>query len=212
MSSSRPDRRARDTRRQRRPPVATAGHAAMDEDTADGRLSGEGMEFSVPTGLQLCTTFEALDLKPDLLRGVYAYGFEKPSAIQQRAIRPILSGRDVIAQAQSGTGKTATFSIGILNRIDTNSRECQALILSPTRELAIQSESVVKTLGAFMSVKAHCCIGGKSVGEDIRVLEAGVHVVSGESRVVHLVEEVLSGLCDSKAMTRFLCRYAGACV
>jgi translation initiation factor 4A len=58
-----------------------------------------------------------MELKPDLLRGVYAYGFERPSAIQQRAIMPIITGRDVIAQAQSGTGKTATFSISILQRV-----------------------------------------------------------------------------------------------
>jgi len=69
-------------------------------------------------------------------------GFEKPSAIQQRAIKPIVSGRDVIAQAQSGTGKTATFSIGILQTIDTTLRETQCLILSPTRELAVQIQKV----------------------------------------------------------------------
>ena len=69
--------------------------------------------------------------------------FEKPSAIQQRAILPIMKGRDVIAQAQSGTGKTATFSISILQSIDVAVRETQALVLSPTRELATQIQSVV---------------------------------------------------------------------
>ena len=73
--------------------------------------------------------------------------FEKPSAIQQRAILPITKGRDVIAQAQSGTGKTATFSISILQSIDTSLRETQALVLSPTRELATQIQSVVLALG-----------------------------------------------------------------
>ena len=77
-----------------------------------------------------------------LLRGVYAYGFERPSAIQQRAIVPIVKGHDVIAQAQSGTGKTATFSISILQSIDINVRETQALVLSPTRELATQIQAV----------------------------------------------------------------------
>ena len=79
-----------------------------------------------------------MNLKDELLRGIYAYGFEKPSAIQQRAILPCISGSDVIAQAQSGTGKTATFVISILQRIDTTINECQALILAPTRELAQQ--------------------------------------------------------------------------
>jgi ATP-dependent RNA helicase len=105
--------------------------------------------------------------------------FEKPSAIQQRAIGPIVKGRDVIAQAQSGTGKTATFSISVLQSINTTSRETQALILSPTRELATQIQSVVLALGDYMNVQCHACIGGTSIGEDIRKLEYGQHVVSG---------------------------------
>jgi translation initiation factor 4A len=79
-----------------------------------------------------------MKLKEELLRGIYAYGFEKPSAIQQRAILPCIEGHDVIAQAQSGTGKTATFSISVLQSIDVTKRECQALVLAPTRELANQ--------------------------------------------------------------------------
>ncbi|KAI8117003.1 Eukaryotic initiation factor 4A [Lucilia cuprina] len=83
-----------------------------------------------------------MNLREELLRGIYGYGFEKPSAIQQRAIIPCVRGRDVIAQAQSGTGKTATFSIAILQQIDTSIRDCQALILAPTRELATQIQRV----------------------------------------------------------------------
>lgn len=105
--------------------------------------------------------------------------FEKPSAIQQRAIYPIMRGRDVIAQAQSGTGKTATFSISALQMLDVNIRETQALVLSPTRELAIQIQTVMLALGDYMNVSCHACIGGTSVGEDIRKLEAGQQVVSG---------------------------------
>ncbi|KAJ1363869.1 Eukaryotic initiation factor 4A-III [Parelaphostrongylus tenuis] len=103
--------------------------------------------------------------------------FEKPSAIQQRAIKPILKGRDVIAQAQSGTGKTATFSISVLQSIDMDLRECQALILSPTRELAVQIQKVVLALGDYMNVQCHACIGGTNIGEDIRKLDYGQHVV-----------------------------------
>jgi superfamily II DNA/RNA helicase len=103
-------------------------------------------------------------LKEDLLRGIYAYNFERPSAVQQRAIAPITTGRDIIAQAQSGTGKTATFSIGILQSIDIALREPQALVLSPTRELATQIQSVILALGDYMSVQCHCCIGGTSIG------------------------------------------------
>ncbi|KAA0193985.1 hypothetical protein HAZT_HAZT008040, partial [Hyalella azteca] len=87
---------------------------------------------------EVVTSFDDMDLRDDLLRGIYAYGFEKPSAIQQRAILPCIKGYDCIAQAQSGTGKTATFSISILQRIDPKSPNTQALILAPTRELAQQ--------------------------------------------------------------------------
>ncbi|KAG8907010.1 RNA helicase [Tulasnella sp. 403] len=135
--------------------------------------------FESSEAVKVVSTFDQLGLKEDLLRGIYAYGFEKPSAIQQRAILPVVSGRDVIAQAQSGTGKTATFSISILHSIDTSLRETQALVLSPTRELATQIQSVIMALGDYMNVQCHACIGGTSVGEDIRKLDYGVHVVSG---------------------------------
>merc|ERR1719158_1503203 len=107
-----------------------------------------------------------MDLREELLRGIYAYGFEKPSAIQQRAIVPCIKGMDVIAQAQSGTGKTATFSIAVLQKIDTGLRETQALMLAPTRELAQQIQKVVMSLGDYMGAQCHACIGGTSVRED----------------------------------------------
>lgn len=115
----------------------------------------------------------------NLLRGIYAYGYESPSAVQSRAIVQVCKGRDTIAQAQSGTGKTATFSISMLQVIDTAVRETQALVLSPTRELATQIQSVVMALGDYMNVQCHACIGGTNVGEDIRKLDYGQHIVSG---------------------------------
>jgi len=90
-------------------------------------------------------------LKEDLLRGIYSYGFEKPSAIQQRAILPLSRAKDIIAQAQSGTGKTATFTIGLLQQINLDSRECQALILAPTRELAQQIQKVGFCIGRIFA-------------------------------------------------------------
>lgn len=135
--------------------------------------------FESSAGVKIVPTFDSLGLKEDLLRGIYAYNFERPSAIQQRAILPIVRGRDVIAQAQSGTGKTATFSIAMLQSIDTSIRDPQALILAPTRELATQIQSVILALGDYMNVSCHACIGGTSVGEDIRKLEAGVQVITG---------------------------------
>lgn len=138
-----------------------------------------------------CLTFDDMKLKDDLLKGIYAYGFEKPSAIQQRAIKPIVLGRDVIAQSQSGTGKTAVFSIASLQLLDTSSsRDVQVLVLSPTRELAEQSQRVMQSLGDFMNVNCHACIGGKSLGLDIKELErGGVQIVSGTpGRVYDLIK------------------------
>ncbi|KAK9989018.1 hypothetical protein SO802_029257 [Lithocarpus litseifolius] len=139
----------------------------------------EALEFETSKEVQVVTSFADMGIKDDLLRGIYQYGFEKPSAIQQRAVLPILQGRDVIAQAQSGTGKTSMIGLTVCQTVDTSSREVQALILSPTRELASQTEKVILAMGNFISIKVHACIGGKSVGDDIRKLENGVQVVSG---------------------------------
>lgn len=139
----------------------------------------EEVAFETSKGVKALTSFEQMGLKQDLLRGIYNYGFEKPSAIQQRAIVPIVQGRDVIAQAQSGTGKSSLISLSICQMLDTSLREVQALVLSPTRELATQTEKVVLAIGDYMNIQAHACIGGKSIGEDMRKLEHGVHMVSG---------------------------------
>ncbi|KAG0066983.1 translation initiation factor eIF4A, partial [Podila epicladia] len=104
---------------------------------------------------EIVDNFDNMNLSPELLRGIYAYGFERPSSIQQRAILPVVKGHDVIAQAQSGTGKTATFSISALQKLDLSNPQCQALILAPTRELAQQIQKVVIALGDFMKVTCH---------------------------------------------------------
>jgi len=145
--------------------------------TIDDEL--QKVEFETSEEVDVVPTFDSMGIREDLLRGIYAYGFEKPSAIQQRAIKQIIKGRDVIAQAQSGTGKTATFSISTLQVLDTSVRETQALILCPTRELAQQVQKVILALGDYMNVQAHVCIGGTNVGEDIRKLDFGQHVVVG---------------------------------
>lgn len=139
----------------------------------------ESTTFETSPGVEVLGTFDGMGIRQDLMRGIYAYGFEKPSAIQQRAIKPMCKGRDVIAQAQSGTGKTATFSIAALQSVDIQLREPQVIVLSPTRELAVQIQKVMLALGDYMSVQCHACIGGTSIGEDIRKLDYGQHVVSG---------------------------------
>ena len=130
-----------------------------------------------------------MGLKEQLLRGIYAYGFEKPSSIQQRGIVPCIRGRDVIAQAQSGTGKTATYAIAILQRIDPELKATQALVLAPTRELAQQIQKVILALGDYMNINCLSCIGGTRVREDQGKLEAGGQVVVGTpGRVYDMIQ------------------------
>jgi translation initiation factor 4A len=114
------------------------------------------------------TSWNDINMKEDLLRGIYSYGFESPSPIQKRAILPIVQGRDVIAQAQSGTGKTGAFTISSIQCIDENVNEIQVLILAPTRELAIQIHKVVTSLGTFINkFKSKLMIGGVPTSEDM---------------------------------------------
>uniref|UniRef100_A0A8D3CWS5 RNA helicase n=1 Tax=Scophthalmus maximus TaxID=52904 RepID=A0A8D3CWS5_SCOMX len=117
-------------------------------------------------------SFDDMHLCEALLRGIYAYGFEKPSAIQQRAIMPCIKCHDVIAQAQSGTGKTATFAISILQQIDVEQKITQALVLAPTRELAQQIQKVVLALGDYMGANCYACIGGTSIRSEVHKLQA----------------------------------------
>jgi len=153
-------------------------------------MASEGLTVSV-TGADeyaVVDSFDDLELQEGLLRGIYSYGFERPSAIQQRGIRPVLDGRDTIGQAQSGTGKTATFVIGALQRIDYDNHQCQALILAPTRELAQQIQKVVLALGDYLKIRCHSCIGGTSVRDDIDRLRDGQQCVVGTpGRVLDMI-------------------------
>jgi translation initiation factor 4A len=151
-----------------------------DRDHREGAKDDNLMKQEFESNYEeVIDNFDNLGLQEDLLRGIYAYGFEKPSAIQQRAIMPLVKGHDMIAQAQSGTGKTATFTIGILQRLDFSVIECQALILAPTRELAQQIQKVVVALGDYLGAKCHACIGGTRVSDDMSKLRSGVHIVVG---------------------------------
>lgn len=144
---------------------------------------------------KVVTSFDDMNLRDDLLRGIYSYGFEKPSAIQQRGIMPILAGHDTIAQAQSGTGKTATFSISVLQSVSLSQKSTQALILAPTRELAQQIQKVVRALGDYLQVTSHACIGGTLVRDDIKTLRDGVQIVVGTpGRVFDMVNRQFMNL------------------
>ncbi len=113
---------------------------------------------------------EHLDLKIDVLRGILSYGFENPSPIQQKSIIPMYNGKDIIAQAQSGTGKTGAFTIGALQRIDENVNTTQCIVLSPTRELATQNYNVFTNLASYMNINIHLMIGGSSIEQERKVL------------------------------------------
>jgi len=138
---------------------------------------------------EVCDSFDDMKLKDELLRGIYAYGFEKPSHIQKRGIIPVINGHDTIAQAQSGTGKTATFSIASLQRVKINSPHVQILILAPTRELAQQTYRVLNSIGDYMNIKSHACVGGTRVRDDIEILKTGVQIVVGTpGRVIDMIK------------------------
>ena len=124
------------------------------------------------------TNWDELDIHTDILRGIYAFGLEKPSPIQCKTIVPIINKKDIIAQAQSGTGKTAAFTIGALSRINLNKNSTQILVLSPTRELSIQTANVMKNIGELM--KGLCIqilVGGTSVDDDVCQLKKIHHIL-----------------------------------
>ena len=125
--------------------------------------------------------WDDLELNENLLRGIYAMSFEKPSEIQQKAILPIIQNNDVIAQAQSGTGKTGAFSISTLQKIDLSLNEVQTIIIAPTQELSKQIYSVITQLGSFMNgLNVQLLIGGTSVQNDINLLDnSPPHIIVG---------------------------------
>jgi hypothetical protein len=149
----------------------------------------------------LSPSFDLMGLKEVLLKSIYRYGFEKPSAIQQRAIVPMISGRDFIGSAQSGTGKTATFTIATLQQINYEDPYCEAIIVSPTKELAEQTFKVVKALGSYtntkgeeVTIKTVLAIGGKdSPKQNLKAITEGAKIMVGTpGRILHLLNEMPS--------------------
>ena len=126
-----------------------------------------------------CLTFDEMGLPENLLRGVYAHGFEKPSAIQSAAIAPVFKGRDILAQAQSGTGKTGAFGIGVLSRVDPVLKQTQALIMAHTHELAGQIADQIRSLSSYMKIVVTLAVGGVPRHQNAREIRAGAHVVVG---------------------------------
>lgn len=145
-----------------------------EENNSISNLTEEHLEYEIKT-------WDDIDLNPDILRGIFSCGYEKPSPIQQKAILPVIKGRDIIAQAQSGTGKTAAFTIGALSIIDLTKNQTQVLILSPTRELTMQTSNVVKNIGVMMDgLRVQTLYGGLHVDEGNGFLNRNIpHVICG---------------------------------
>ena len=123
--------------------------------------------------------FNDLPLSKDVLKGIHALGFKKPSPIQAQSIMPLLEGRDVIGQAQTGTGKTAAFGIPMVESIDISDRRVQGLVLAPTRELAIQIAEHISRISRYMGIRVCPIYGGEKINRQIKKLKSGVHIVVG---------------------------------
>jgi translation initiation factor 4A len=146
-------------------------------------MAGETLELSD-------LSFDELDIQENVLRGIYGYGFEKPSIIQHKAIPVMMSGKDVIAQAQSGTGKTGAFSIGSLCNVDTSLKQTQIIALSPTRELAEQTYQVMKELGSYTDITFSKVVGGTRVSDCINDLRKSPQVIVGTpGRVLDMLQK-----------------------
>jgi translation initiation factor 4A len=124
-------------------------------------------------------TFDEMGLPDTLLRGIYSYGFERPSKIQTMAIVPMVQGNDILAQANSGTGKTASFLCGSLAKLDITLKKPQIFILVPTQELAKQIYEVAKNIGSFLPLSCLCATGGNSIRDDIQLIDNGIQLVVG---------------------------------
>jgi translation initiation factor 4A len=134
--------------------------------------------------------FDDLNINDNILRGVYAYGFEKPSAIQVQAIPVVIGGQDVIAQAQSGTGKTGAFTISTLCRIDPNLKKTQSLILAPTHELAEQIFTVIKEISNYSDISILKVVGKTSINQCMRDLSTNPQVIVGTpGRVLDMIQK-----------------------
>nr|CAA09199.1 RNA helicase [Arabidopsis thaliana] len=140
--------------------------------------------------------FEDYFLKRELLMGIYEKGFERPSPIQEESIPIALTGRDILARAKNGTGKTAAFCIPVLEKIDQDNNVIQAVIIVPTRELALQTSQVCKELGKHLKIQVMVTTGGTSLKDDIMRLYQPVHLLVGTpGRILDLTKK---GVCVLK--------------
>lgn len=139
----------------------------------------DGGVIQATPDLKIYESFESMELDDKILRGIFTHGFERPSDIQTKAIVPMKEGHDILAQARSGTGKTATFCIGAMTRVNPAVKKMQVLVLVHTRELAQQIKAVATSLGEYLGITAYSATGGTPLREDLRAIEKGVHFIVG---------------------------------
>ena len=124
--------------------------------------------------------FDELNLQPQILKGIREMGFEETTPIQSKAIPMVMEGLDVIGQAQTGTGKTAAFGIPLLMKVDPKNKKTQAIVLCPTRELAIQVAEEIRSLAKYMhGIKILPVYGGQDIVKQIRSLKGGTQIIIG---------------------------------
>ena len=133
--------------------------------------------------------FDSLNLNTDLLKGVYLYGFNQPSKIQIQGISSINTGKDCLLQSQSGTGKTATYLLGVINRLDFTDKSHQGIIITPTRELADQVYHVATELSKHTSCKIVKCVGGTDLNENRQDLKTATIIIGTVGRIYHMMNE-----------------------
>jgi translation initiation factor 4A len=152
---------------------------STENRTESENSKGDNADYD--TSYEISNFDELENIDHNILRGIFGYGFEKPSPIQKKAIKPIIAGRDIIAQAQSGTGKTATFSIGALARLNLKDDNTQVLVLSPTRELTTQTAKVMSSIGSMMDgLRVQTLFGGSSIDENSGFFKkTAPHVICG---------------------------------
>lgn len=139
--------------------------------------------------LSFYESFDDMRLTESLARGIYTYGFEEPSKIQQLAIVPMSTHTDILAQAQSGTGKTGAFTIGSLSVVNPAIKAPQVLVICPTRELSQQTERVARSIGTYMNLRVLSATGGNPIRNDIHALKTGAQFIVGTpGRIYDLIQ------------------------
>mmetsp|Transcript_30911 Transcript_30911/g.68456 ORF Transcript_30911/g.68456 Transcript_30911/m.68456 type:complete len:419 (+) Transcript_30911:146-1402(+) len=184
--------------------AARAAAGSKDDEEWKAKLNLPAKDTRVRTEDVTATKgneFEDYFLKRELLMGIFEKGFEKPSPIQEESIPIALAGRDILARAKNGTGKTAAFCVPVLEKVDTSKNEIQAMLLVPTRELALQTAQVCKELGKYLNVEVMVTTGGTSLKDDIMRLYNTIHiVVATPGRIVDLANKGVAKLNNCRIL------------